>query len=218
MGGTTKSIHARAVIVALMWLVLVFPVLAAQPSAEQRPSEAILSTMHQLQHVLSAHSADAAGKYDERRHELDAILRARVGYEDMAKRALGAQWGSLEPAQQQEFVGLFVSLLRDTFANHVADLVDEQIVVLAEHQYDETFAEVHTRLTGPKVDTPVDFRVVKKDASWLVYDVVVDGASLVHNYRAQMARVMREGTYRGLVEQLKARAVMVKRFESPRPN
>lgn len=216
MGGTKKSIYT--LVGALLVLVFASPLLAAERPTQQRPSDAILSTMHEIQHVLSAHSTDGAGHYDAQRHELDTILRARVGYEDMAKRALGPQWGALESAQQQEFVELFVSLLRDTFASHVADLADEQIVVLAEHYYDETFAEVHTQLTGPKVDTPVDFRVVKKDASWLVYDVVVDGASLVHNYRAQMARVLREGTYRGLVEQLKARAVVVKRFESPRSN
>ncbi|MFO0775223.1 MAG: ABC transporter substrate-binding protein [Nitrospiraceae bacterium] len=172
------------------------------------PGAAIAQTVAEIQQALHQTPVSDSDVVTQR-EALDRILRSRVSHEDMAKRALGAQWGMLTDPQRQEFTGLFLTLLRDTFAHHVAQLTDNRIDVLAEQQNDATHAEVQTRLSGSKVDTPVDFRLLHRNEEWLVYDVVVDGASLVQNYRAQMARVIKAGSYTSLVEQLKARAVSV---------
>ena len=77
------------------------------------------------------------------------------------------------------------------------------------------FAEVRTHLKNPKVDTRVDFRLFLHSGEWLVYDAVVDGASIVSNYRAQFTSIIRDVSYVGLVKKMKQNAVAVKLFEHP---
>jgi phospholipid transport system substrate-binding protein len=82
----------------------------------------------------------------------------------------------------------------------------------------ETFAEVNTQLKGGKIDTPIDFRLIRRAHEWRVYDIVIDGASIVSNYRSQFTSIIRDVSYGGLVKKMKEKAIAVKKFEkSPLP-
>ena len=74
-------------------------------------------------------------------------------------------------------------------------------------------AEVRTVLTGAKTVTRLDFRLTDRTGEWMVYDVMIDGASIVSNYRAQFASIMRNSSYTDLVERMKEKALVVKAFE-----
>jgi phospholipid transport system substrate-binding protein len=115
--------------------------------------------------------------------------------------------------EQQEFVSLFVQLLRDTFAGRITEHHDEQVAYLGEHREEDAYAEVHTQLKGRKIDTLIDYRMINRGADWRVYDVVIDGASIVSNYRSQFTTIIREVSYVGLVKKMKQKAVGVKVFE-----
>ena len=184
---------------------------------EPGPSDSIRRTMDDLLRILTDETLRVPGRTATRRQALEDLLRERVSYDEMAKRALGSQWTTLNERERSEFVNLFVELLRDSFANHVTDLVEDRVIYLGEQHYDPSFAEVHTQLMGPKLDTTVDFRMIRQGHSWLVYDVVVEGTSLVYNYRAQFSRVIKEVSYPMLVRQLKERTLTLKRFETASP-
>ena len=131
----------------------------------------------------------------------------------MAKRALGVPWMELTDSERQEFVGLFVQLLRDTFAGRIDDYTGEQVFYLSE-QLEARFAEVKTKLAGPKTDTFLDFRLSNRFGKWLVYDVVIDGASITGNYHAQFTSIIRDLSYAGLVNRMKEKTLIVKAFET----
>lgn len=185
-----------------------------QALAGQAPTEMIKTTIGQLFSVLDDEGLKAPNRNEERRRAIEHVLKSRVNYEEMAKRALGAPWTTLNDGERQEFVTLFVQLLRDTFANRINQHTDEQIIYLGEQNHDPVFAEVHARLMGQKVDTTLDFRLINQSGDWLVYDVVVDGASIVYNYRAQFTQVIKEVSYPGLVQQMRQKTAAVKRFET----
>lgn len=107
-----------------------------------------------------------------------------------------------------------MQLLRDTFAGRITEHHDEQVVFLGEHR-ENVYAEVHTQLKGRKVDTLIDFRLIDSAAEWRVYDIVIDRASIVSNYRSQFTSIIREVSYAGLVRKMKQRAIAVKIFEQP---
>jgi phospholipid transport system substrate-binding protein len=113
-------------------------------------------------------------------------------------------------------VSLFVNLIRDTVANKIDQYYDEQIFYLIEER-EGSCAQVRTNLIGPKVDTALDFRLENQSGGWLVYDVVIDGTSIVRNYRTQFSRIIRDNTYAGLVEKMKQRVHTVKWFEKTAP-
>lgn len=182
-------------------------------SAEQTPTESVKSTIAEVIQILDNEELKQSGRSVERRQKIEQVVRQRLSYEDMAKRALGKPWVELTGSEQQEFVDLFVQLLRDTFAGRIDDYADEQVLYLSAQQ-EENFAEVRTKLLGQKMDTLLDFRLADKVGHWYVYDVVIDGASIVSNYRAQFTSIIRDHSYAGLVNKMKEKTLVVKAFET----
>lgn len=195
------------------------PLGAGEPSttpAESAATVAVRNTIAELMRVLDDERLKMPERAAQRRHEIERIVMRRVSYEEMAKRALGTPWSEITEQERHEFVGLFLQLLRDTFAGRINDHTDEQVVYLGEQREDQ-FAEVRTKLKGQKGDTLVDFRLMHASGDWLVYDVVIDGAGIVSNYRAQFTSIIRDVTYAGLVKKMKQNAVAVKVFEKSAP-
>ena len=192
------------------------PSLAATSSdrIESSATDSVKGTINDLIQVLDDETLKQPEQAEERRHEIEEIIKHRVDYEEMARRALGARWSTLSHRDQREFVSLFVQLLRDTFAGHITEHSDEQVVFLGELRKD-TFAEVKAQMKGRKIDTPVDFRLIHREREWRVYDVVIDGASIVSNYRSQFTSIIRDVSYAGLVKKMRQKAVAVKVFEKP---
>lgn len=181
--------------------------------ASQSPTESVQETIGGVTRILNDEALKQPERLEERRQKIEQLVRYRVSYEDMAKRALGKSWASLSTEAQKEFVDLFVQLLRDSFAGKIDAYTDEEVVYLSEVQ-NERFAEVRTKLSGRKLETLLDFRLVHRSGTWLVYDVVIDGASVVHNFRSQFTRIIRDVSYAGLVKQMRQKAVVVKSFEA----
>ena len=183
---------------------------------EYSPTESVKNTITDVLSILGNEALRQPGRFEERRQQIEQVVRHRVNFGQMAQRSLGAPWTTLNDTERQEFVSLFVKLIRDTVANKIDLYYDEQVFYLFERR-EGSFAEVRTNLIGPKVDTLLDFRLENHSGDWLVYDVVIDGASIVWNYRTQFSRIIRDNSYAGLVDKMKQRALTVKWFEKTAP-
>ncbi|MGQ0811792.1 MAG: MlaC/ttg2D family ABC transporter substrate-binding protein, partial [Nitrospiraceae bacterium] len=75
---------------------------------------------------------------------------------------------------------------------------------------EKDYAEVRTKVVSGKAEIPLDYRLLNKSGDWRVYDVVVDGVSLVNNYRGQFSKIIRSSSYADLVEQLRKKADKIK--------
>ena len=190
------------------------PSLAATSSdrIESSATEAVKGTIDDLIRALDDETLKRPERAEARRRAIESIIKHRVDYEEMARRSLGAPWSTLSHRDQREFVGLFVQLLRDSFAGRITERSDEQVVFLEELR-DSTFAEVKAQMKGRKIDTPVDFRLIRRAHEWRVYDIVIDGASIVSNYRSQFTSIIRDISYGGLVKKMRENAIAVKTFE-----
>jgi phospholipid transport system substrate-binding protein len=209
-GAAMRRAHlVQCLVVGLMVLVINGPTVAL---AEQSPTDHVKGTITEVFRILDQEELRRPGSAVERRQQIERVLRQRVNYEEMAKRALGPTWSQLTVLERREFVGLFVQLLRDQFAGKIDIYDDEQVQYLSE-QREANMAEVRTVITGAKTMTRLDFRLADRTGEWLVYDVVIDGASIVSNYRAQFASIMRNSSYVNLVERMKEKTLVVKAFE-----
>jgi len=198
------------ILAMLMWLVPVAPTLASMP---QTPTESVRSTIEDVIRILNNEQWKQAEHLAERRQEIERMVRQRVSYEDMAKQALGLQWLTLAECERQEFVDLFVQLVRDSFAGKIDAYADERVLYLSEQRYDR-IAEVRTKLSGRKTDTLLDFRMAERAGMWLVYDVVIDGAGLLQNYHAQFASLFPDAPYPVVVKKMQEKTLVVKTFEA----
>ena len=127
----------------------------------------------------------------------------------MSKRALGAPWHGLSDQDKQEFVALFQTLLTNSYADKVESYSGEGVLYLNERT-EKDYAEVRTKVLSGKTQIPLDYRLINRANDWRVYDVVVDGVSLVNNYRGQFTKILRASSYADLVDQLRKKSDKLK--------
>jgi len=181
------------------------------PMAAGTAAEAIKSTIKQMFGILNDEGLKAPGRAEERRQQLEQVIGNRIAYDEMAKRSLGPQWTQLNDEERQEFVRLYAQLLRDTYSSRFDHYSDEKVEFLQETLQGD-YAEVRTRLTSRKVSLDVDYRMLQRAGDWRVYDIVVDGISLVRSYREQFNKIIRTSSYGELVAKLKQKTGEIKPF------
>jgi len=183
---------------------------AGEPMAfavpDTTPTQEVVHTIAELLYILN--ELDGSAQFGERRWEIEQVVRRHVDYTDMARRSLGHVWSGLDEGQQDEFVGLFVQVIRDALANRMCEYSEQQIDYISEEKIG-SFANVATRLSGHKVDMAVEFRLVHQAGQWVLYDAEIDGVSIVDNYRAQFAAIIRDVSYAGLITRMKQRTLLV---------
>jgi phospholipid transport system substrate-binding protein len=169
------------------------------------PTQAVKETIDQVLSVLADEALKDSARTDERREKLEAIIRQRFDYEEMAKRTLAAEWKKISTEKQEEFVELFQQFLTQSYAGNVDGYSGEQVEYLKERLKGD-FAEVQTKVVSPKVQIPLDYRLLKKHDKWGVYDVIIDGVSLTKNYRGQFSRIIKSSSFETLLDKLRSKA------------
>ena len=165
------------------WVVgiAVLGLLAGAVSAGE-PLDKIRETVEAVLAVL----ADETLQPSVRRERLRQAVYQRFGFEEMARRALGRYWRDLSADQRQEFVGLFSDLLERSYVGRIEDTGTGSEVAYPRETIDEEgFASVLTVITnrlGSQFE--VEYRLLQQDGgtAWEVYDVVIEGVSLINNY------------------------------------
>jgi phospholipid transport system substrate-binding protein len=168
-------------------------------------TEAIKGTVNEVIRILSDPGMKKPEKAQERRKLLEKVVGDRFSYEEMAKRTLAAQWQKLDDKARAEFVELFRRLLTNSYADKVEGYSGEQVHYINERSEGD-YAEVRTKVASGKTEIPLDYRLLNKNGEWRVYDVVVDGVSLVNNYRGQFSKIIRTSGYDELVKQLREKS------------
>lgn len=166
------------------------------------PTEALQITSQKVRLLLSDMTLKGPAHAADRREELLTIIRERFSCEEMSKRALGEEWFKRSEAEQQEFTRLFQVLLAKSYAGKIEGYGAKPISYL-EEQIANGYAMVRAKMYAAKKDYVLDFRLMEKAGNWLVYDVVVDGISLMSSYRGQFARVLTYASYETLVERMR---------------
>lgn len=168
-------------------------------------TDAMKGTIDEVLRILRDKELKQPAKADERRQILEKVVGDRFDYQEMSRRALGAPWNTLSDKDKQEFVGLFKSLLVSSYADKIETYSGEGVQYINERT-EKDYAEVRTKVQTGKSDIPLDYRLLNKSGDWRVYDVVVDGVSLVNNYRGQFTKILRSSGYPELVEQLRKKS------------
>lgn len=178
-------------------------------AGSESPTEVVKTTIEEVIRLLEDEQLKQPGRLDQRRKLIEEAIGNRFDYEELSKRALAAQWNKLDDDKRKEFVELFKELLSDAYADRIEGYSGEQVHYLKE-RIEGSYAEVQTKIVSSKVDLPADYRLFNKAGKWRVYDVVVDGVSLVKNYRAQFERTLKTSSYPELVNKLRNKSEELK--------
>lgn len=141
----------------------------------------------------------------KRRQLLKKSISVIFDYNEMAKRSLGKHWNQRSAAEKKQFSDLFASLLENSYAGKIESYNNEKIVYLKETQ-DGDYAELKSKVVTAKRDEySLDYRLLNQHGSWMVYDVVIEGVSLVSNYRSQFNKIITSDGYPALVKKLQTK-------------
>jgi phospholipid transport system substrate-binding protein len=141
----------------------------------------------------------------KRRQALKKAISTIFDYNEMAKRSLGKHWNQRSAAEKKQFAELFASLLENSYASKIESYNNEKIVYLKESM-DGDHAEVKSKVVTVKRDEfTLDYRMISQGNKWMVYDVVIEGVSLVSNYRTQFNKIITSQGYPELVKKLQSK-------------
>ncbi|TKS61482.1 MAG: organic solvent tolerance ABC transporter substrate-binding protein [Nitrospira sp.] len=207
----SRNIRAQAYcsLVLRVFLVVTWVVLTVVPGYAGAPTDSMKATIDEILRIIREKELKQPGKAEERRQLLEQVVGARFDYQEMSRRALGASWNALSDQEKQEFVGLFRTLLTNSYADKIETYSGEGVQYLNERT-EKDYAEVRTKVLSGKTEIPLDYRLINKADEWRVYDVVVDGVSLVNNYRGQFTKILRASSYSDLVDQLRKKSDKLK--------
>ena len=139
----------------------------------------------------------------ERHARVRKIVEDVFDYQDAARRALGPHWSARSPEERQDFTRVFAELLDRAYISKI-DLYQGEKVTYLGDTIDGDLAVVKTRIITPKgTEIPVDYRMRRTETRWKVYDVVIEGVSLISNYRMQFNKVITTESYDALVQRLR---------------
>ena len=199
-----RPCHFAVCCVLWVGVLIAWPVSSVMALAPDTDSatQAVKRTIDRVMQLLANDDLKGPERAEEKRRLLQQAIGERFDYEEMGKRTLGFHWRKLNETQQKEFVLLFQDFLSNTYAGNVDGYSGEQVEYLKERRKGN-FAEVQTKVIAPKIEIPLNYRLKKKSDKWMVYDVVIDGVSLVKNFRGQFARIIKRDSFEGLLDKLR---------------
>ena len=154
-------------------------------------------------------SQNPASRAEARRQKVKRIVDPHFDYQEMAKRSLGPTWGKLNAGQRQEFVQLFAQLLEASYSDKIEKYAQRVKIDYTGEILDGEYAEVRTVVVRANDRIPLNYRLLNEGGTWKVYDVVIEGVSLVSNYRSQFSRIIHESSYAELVRRLQDQGVRI---------
>ena len=146
---------------------------------------------------------DEALKNDQqaRRAALRKTIDERFNYRQMVMRSLAKNWDARSDQERREFIALFKSLLENSYANKLEAYRDEQINYLDEIIKGK-YALIKTEVVRRSSTIGVDYKLIEENGNWKVYDFVIEGVSMIRNYRSQFTKIIRRDSYGVLVQKL----------------
>ena len=172
------------------------------------PSEEVKKTVDEVVRIVA--DKDLKKNEARRRQALKKAISEIFDYSEMAKRSLGKHWNTRTGAEKKQFSELFATLLENSYAGKIESYNNEKIVYIKDI-LEDGYAEVRSKVvTAARDEFTLDYRLFNQNGKWMVYDVIIEGVSLVSNYRSQFNKIITANGYEKLVKKLQSKSAELK--------
>jgi phospholipid transport system substrate-binding protein len=178
----------------------------ATPVAAGTPTEAIKETTDKILSILTDPALKGPDKEQQKRKLIMGVVSERFDWERMARSVLAVHWASRTDKEKKDFTELFSELLESVYMDRVEGYSGEKILYenqTVDGDYGTVSVQIETK-QGTKI--PVKYFLIEDHGKWLVYDVQIEGVSLIYNYRMQISSILNRSSFKELMEKLKAKA------------
>ena len=184
-----------------LWFVVV--VMLPLPAMAGAPLETMQAKVKNVLEVLGDPSLKGESAKAVKEKKIWAVADSIFDYAELSKRTLAQHWKDFTPEQQQEFTSLFGKLLGNLYLNKMMSYTNEKVVFKKEIPTSEGTAEVQSEILTQTRTIPIHYRMILEQDEWKVYDVVIEGVSLVMNYRTQFREILANKSPENLLEMLR---------------
>jgi phospholipid transport system substrate-binding protein len=180
-------------------ILLIFPLSASAGT----PLETVRSEINKVLDVLRDQSLKGEAGQKTKKTKIRSIANGIFDYGELSRRTLALDWKKLNAEQQKEFSDLYASLIEETYADRILSYTNEKVLYGKEIPLAQNRVEVQTTIVTRKADIPINYRVIQKGSDWKVYDVVIEGVSLINNYRTQFREILANDPPEVLLDKLR---------------
>ncbi len=191
----------------LILLVAMLLLSFGQTASAADPTEVLKAPMDEALALLRdpQYKSDDPAKKAEQREKFWALIEPVFDFNELSKRTLARNWSKFDDAQQQEFAQVFSELMGNIYVDRIQGGYSDETVEFGDQIMHESrpLAVVKTFIVSSRNRIPVDYSMIQQGETWRVYDVKVEGVSLVKNYRSQFKEILSKDSPDQLIEQLK---------------
>jgi phospholipid transport system substrate-binding protein len=179
--------------------------LPTPPALAGPPTDQLKASIDRVLKILDDPELKKEHRLRDRRKMVRKIAEDIFDYPETAKRSLARHWQGRTPAERDEFVHLFGDLLERSYISKI-ELFNGEKIFFGGESIDGDQAMVRTKIvTKQRTEIPVDYRMLRRGQRWLVYDIIIEGVSLISNYRTQFNKIIQTSSYEELVRKMKSK-------------
>ena len=190
---------SRKIVCGYVFIAIYLLLGAGQLSAESQITADLRGTIDQVLKIVSDKNLQKDPTL--RREKLRQAIALRFNYKQMVMRSLAKNYNERSDEEREEFTGLFKKLLENSYASKIENYQNETINYVDE-KIKGNYAMVRTQIVRKDGVIDVDYKMLKNNDQWLVYDFVIEGVSLIRNYRSQFSKIISTESYGALVSKL----------------
>jgi phospholipid transport system substrate-binding protein len=194
-----ENMKCKAIVIGLLLMLTPWAALAGVPM------ETVEKGVSRVLEVASDPKLEGEEAKPLKVEKIKSITAEFFDYQVLSRLTLGRHWRKLSPEQQNEFVGLYRSLLEKVYMDRILAYSNEKVEYVREVSLSESKSEVQTLIIAANKEIPIDYRLYNRDGTWKVYDVVIEGVSMVSNYRSQFESILQEKTPEDMLEVLRGK-------------
>jgi phospholipid transport system substrate-binding protein len=190
---------------ALITLAAVLALVVTRDAGAGVPTDQLRGSIDLVLKVVTDPELKKEAKTQERRRRIRAVVNQIFDFTEISQRSLGRHWQARTPAEREQFVALYGDLLENSYVTKIESYSGEKIEYPGD-VIDGDLAVVKTRIvTKQETEIPIDYRMFLNGGRWAVYDVSIEGISLIGNYRTQFNAVIQRSGFPDLVAKLKTK-------------
>jgi len=186
-------------LIAALCLAALFIYPPPVPADDHGPTDQLKPVIDKLISILADESLQGAANKNERRTQIMATISGGFDFREMSKRVLGRTWNTLSSKEQDYFVTQMTKLLENVYIGRLETYSGEDVEFVAERIKGKR-AQVTTLVEHQGAKLPVHYIMQKEHSTWMVYDINIEGVSLIRNYMEQFKSILRKEKYEGLVK------------------
>lgn len=172
----------------------------AMSFAGNSPTDEVRTSVDAVLAILDNEQLD----YEDKRTQISVIVKERFDFRAMSQRTLATNWNKTTDEEKEKFVDLFSQLIENSYVGKIDSYTNERVDYPGE-KVSGRKAVVETLIITSSADIPVDYRLYQKGDQWLVYDVIIEGVSLISNYRSSYQEIMKKEGFDGLLAKMRAK-------------